>query len=303
MKPITSFPASSCPCPEGLIGRSVAIFLTTSLAATLCLPVCRPAIADGLIDSRSVTVEAGYDSDSAKTWYIDTQLGLSSGYWIYLAAQKNDIGSFYGIDLDSRSYFAGFGSDPEAEWSYDLTYEDWGNSDDIDTDALRATITWTRGDWAFSLMPEYREIDLAGVDSGDSFSFNERGLGGGVQYSGIEDWVLYLEQYEYDFSKDPDFLEDVVVTDRLTFTAVSLASGFYDYETVLGIGRWLDPVYITLQYTRDKSAIDNDLIKTTEVHVDYYHSAELTPYIHVGRASFPGFSPLWFGNIGLQFSW
>ena len=63
--------------------RSVTIFL-------LVLLLYRPAIADGFIDSRSVTVEAGYDSDSAKTWYIDTQLGLSSGYWIYLAAQKNN---------------------------------------------------------------------------------------------------------------------------------------------------------------------------------------------------------------------
>ena len=179
------------------------------LVAVFCSLVYRPAIADRLIDSRSVTVEAGYDSDESKTWYIDTQLGLSSGYWIYLAAQKYDVGSVDGFDLDSRSYFAGFGSDPESEWSYDLTYENWGNSDDIDTDALRATITWTRGDWAFSIKPQYREVDLAGVDNGDSFSFNERGLGGGVQYSGIEDWVLFLERYEYHFSKDPDFLEDI----------------------------------------------------------------------------------------------
>ena len=72
---------------------------------------------------------------------------------------------------------------------------------------------------------------------------------------------------------------------------------------MLGIGHWLDPVYIALQHTRDKSAIDNDLIQTNEVRVDYYYSAMVTPYVQIGRASFPGFSPLWFGNIGLQFVW
>jgi hypothetical protein len=304
----TNFPRSVCPHPPGLfpvglVGSKVGICYAASLVAVFCLLVYRSAIADGFIDSRSVTVEAGYDSDKSKTWYIDTQLEFSSGYWIYLAAQKNDVGSDDGFDLDSRSYFAGFGSDPEAEWSYDLTYENWGNPDDIDTDALRATITWTRRDWAFSIMPQYREIDLAGVDNGNSFSFNERGLGAGVQYSGIEDWALYLERYEYHFSKDPDFLEDIGVTDSLTFTATSLASGVYDYETVLGIRRWLDPVKITLQYTQDKSAIDNSLVKTTEAHVDYYLSDKVIPYLRIGRASFPGFSPLWFGNLGLQFVW
>jgi len=277
--------------------------LAATLVAVLYSLVYRPAIADGLIDSYSVTVEAGYDSDKSKSWYVDTQLGLSSGYWIYLAAQKNDVGSEDGFDLDSRSYFAGFGSDPDAEWSYDLTYENWGNPGDIDTDALRATITWMRGDWSFSIMPQYREIDLSGVDNVNSFSFNERGLGAGVQYLGIEDWVLYLERYEYRFSKDPDFLEDIGVTDNLTFTATSLASGLYDYETVLGISHWLNPVYITLQYTQDKSAIDNSLVKTTEAHVDYYLSDKVVPYLRIGRASFSGFSPLWFGNLGIQFIW
>jgi hypothetical protein len=277
--------------------------VAAALVAAFCPLVAGSAMADGLIVSRSVTVEAGYDSDETKTWYVDTQLGLGSGYWIYLAAQKNDVGSEDGIDLDSWSYFTGFGSDPEAEWRYDLTYEYWGNPGDIDTNALRATITWTRGNWAFSAMPQYREIDLDGEDNEDSISFNERGLGAGVQYSGMEDWMLYLERYEYRFSKDPDFLDDTGVTDNLTFTATSLASGLYDHETVLGIGRWLDSVYIALQYTRDKSAIDNGLIHTTEAQVDYYHSDKLIPYLRIGRATFPGVSPLWFGNIGLQFGW
>jgi hypothetical protein len=259
-------------------------------------------MADGLFVSRTVTVEAGYDSDETKTWYIDTQLGLGTGYWIYLAAQKYDVKSEDDFDLDSRSYFAGFGSDPEFEWSYDLTYENWGNPGDIDTDALRATITWTRGDWAFSIMPQYREITLSGVDNGDSFSFNEQGMGASVKYSGT-DWVLNLERNEYHFSKDPDILEDTIVTDNLTFTATSLASGVYEYGTVLGIERRLDPVHILLQYTREKSAIDNTLIKTIETHVDYYISDDVIPYLRIGRASFPGFSPLWFGNLGLQFSW
>jgi len=278
------------------------ICAAASMVATFFSLAPRFAMADKIIVSRNVTVESGYDSDETKTWYIDTQLGLSTGYWIYLAAQKDDVESEDDFDLDSRSYFAGFGNDPESERSYDLTYENWGNPGDIDTDALRATITWSRGDWAFSILPQYREITLASVGNGDSFSFNEQGLGASVKYSGT-DWELNLERNEYRFSKDPDFLEDTVVTDNLTFTATSLASGVYDYGTVLGIGRRLDPVHILLQYTREKSAIDNTLIKTIETHVDYYISDDVIPYLRIGRASFSGFSPLWFGNLGLQFSW
>lgn len=289
--------------PIRLIGMKEAICVAAALVSASFPLVPRSAMADGLIVSRSVTADAGYDSDKSKTWYIDAQLGLSSGYWAYLAYQKYDVVSEDGFDLDSRSYFAGFGSDTDAEWSYGLIYEDWGNPDDIDTDALRATITWTRGNWAFSIMPQYRNIDLAGVENGDSFSFIERGLGLGVQYSGIEDWLMYLERHEYQFSKDPDFLEDSIVTDRLTYTATSLASGFYDYETMLGIGYWLDPVNISLQHTWDRSAIDNSLIQTTETFVDYYFSDMIIPYLRIGRATAPGFSSLWFGNLGLTFSW
>jgi len=288
--------------PKILIGRNAGICELVTLMAASFLLATQFAMADGLIVSRTVTVESGYDSDETKTWYIDTLLGLSTGYWIYLAAQKDDVESEDDFDLDSRSYFAGFGSDPGSEWSYDLTYENWGNPGDIDTDALRATITWTRGDWAFSIMPQYREITLANVDNGDSFSFNEQGVGASVKYSGT-DWELNLERNEYHFSKDPDSLEDTGVTDNLPFPATSLASGVYDHGTVMGIGRRLDPVNILLQYTREKSAIDNTLVETIETHVDYYISDDVIPYLRIGRASFPGFSPLWFGNLGLQVSW
>ena len=137
----------------------------------------------------------------------------------------------------------------------------------------------------------------------NSVSFSERGLGGGVRYVGISDWTLYLEQYEYRFSKDPDFLNDIGVTDSLTYTATFLESGLYDYETVLGISRWLAPANITLQYVRDKSAIDNSIVKTTEAEVDYYVSDTFVPYLRVGRASFRGYSPLWYVYSGLQFAW
>jgi hypothetical protein len=282
---------------------NTAIYVVASLVMVICILVTRTTISDELIDSLSSTVESGYYSDESTTWYIDTQVGLSSGYWIYLAAQKNNEGSEYGFDLDSRSYFVGFGSDPEEEWSYDLTYENWGNPGDIDTDALRSTIIWTSGNWALSIMPQYREIDLAGIENEDSFSFNERGLGAGAQYMGFEGWIFYLERYEYRFSKDPDFLEDIRVTDRLTLTGTSLAQGLYDHETVLGIGSWIDSVYIGIQRTQSKSAIDNALVQTSEVQVDYHFSDEVLPYLRIGRTSSPGLSALWFGNIGLQFGW
>lgn len=277
--------------------------LTVSLMSVLLLSMNRTAVADGLIDSRSITMEAGYDSDKTKTLYIDTELGLSSGYWVYLAAQKNYVKSVDSIDLDSRSYIAGFGNDNGDQWGYDITYENWGNPDDIDTDALRATITWTHSDLALSIMPQYREISLASVNNGDSVSFNERGLGGGIYFTGINDWILYMERYQYSFSKNPDFLDDFGVTDRLTFTATSLASGLYDHGTVVGISRWLDPIDITFQYTRDKSAIDKNLEHTIEAHLDYYFTNNVVPYLRIGRASFSGLSPLWFGNLGLQYSW
>jgi hypothetical protein len=269
----------------------------------VCLVLPRPAPAEESVDWRSIIVEAGYDNDETKTWYIDAQLGFHEGYWMQLAGQKNDVESDSGPDLDSRSYFMGFGHDSGAQWSYGLLYENWGNPGDIETNALRATITWVQSDWVLSFIPQYRKIELEGTSNGDDFSFNERGLGAGVEYSGFGDWLLYLEYHDYNFSRNPDRLEDVDVLEGLTFTATSLASGFYDRETVLGVGYWLNPVNITLQYTRDKSAIDNGRIKTTETHLDYYPSDNLIPYLRIGRASFPGVSPLWFGNIGLQIVW
>jgi hypothetical protein len=261
------------------------------------------AVADKLIDTHSVIVEAGYDTDETETLYIDTQFGFNSVYWIQLAAQKNNVKSEYGSTMDSRSYFLGFGYDYGAQWSYDLTYENWGNPGDIETNALRTTVTGLHDVWALSVMPQYRKIDLAGTNNGDNFTFNERGLGVGVEYSGLEDCALYIEHYNYNFSRNPDRLEDRDVTESLTFTAISLASGFYEHETVLGIERWLNPVNITFQYTRDKSAIDNTHIKTTEAYLDYYLSDSLIPYLRIGRASFSGISPLWFGNLGLQIIW
>ena len=279
------------------------MYSTVLLLLLSCALMPQLAMASGFIDWRSVILEAGYDSDETKTWYIDTQLGFNKGYWIWMAAQKNNVESEFDTDLDSRSYFVGFGHDSGARWNYDLTYENWGNPGDIETNALRAAISFIQGDWVLSAMPQYREIDLEGKNNSDDFSFNERGLGMRVEYSGIEAWVLYLEYYDYNFSKKPDRLEDIDVIEGLTFTATSLASGFYDRDAVLGIGHWVEPFNITLQYTRDKSAIDNGHIKTTEAHIDYYPSDNIIPYLRIGRASFPGFSPLWFGNIGLQIIW
>ena len=285
------------------MGNKIRTRSIISLTSILFLFIYLTAVADGFIDSRSVTIEAGYDSDKSKTLYIDSELGLNTGYWIYLAAQKNYVKSVDGINLDSRSYLAGFGNDNGAQLSYDLIYENWGNPGDIDTDALRASISWTHGDMALRIMPQYREFSLASVNNNETVSFSERGLGGGIYFSGINDWILYMERYEYNFSKNPDFLNDFSVIDKLTFTATSLASGLYDHETVVGISRWLDPVDIKAQYIRDKSAIDKSLEHTIEVYLDYYFSNNLIPYLRIGRASYSGISPLWFGNLGLQYIW
>ena len=287
-----------------LPGRFNAVLLISAAMLTACFPLAsRPATADSLIVSRSVTVEGGYDSDKSIVKYLDTQLQLGTGYWIYLAAQKNDVKSEDGFDLDSRSYFAGFSSDPDKEWGYELTYENWGNPGDIETDAIRGIITWRQDNWALSFLPQYRDITLSGVTNGDSFDFHEYGTGARIQYLGIERWILSLERSDYNFSKDPRILEDTIVNERLTFTATSLASGVYDYETVIGIEHSLDTFQILLEYTQEKLAIDNTLVNTIEANVDYYFSDNVIPYLRIGRASFSGISPLLFGNIGVQFTW
>jgi hypothetical protein len=211
------------------------------------------------------------------------------------------------LQTDYRSL--SFSTDPLAQMSLSFGYEDWGDDDALTIETRWLGLGLNLGDFSITLIPQERDIRLQVLRWFQRYvpyvDLESRDIGLSLSYFAADSWVFNAAYFKYDYSKDVSRLgDDYRVIFIFPLNALDLASGLDEYRYSLGVGRLIDDISIDLDWTRSRSAVDNNYASVISL------SADLPLSDHFSLALMGGMQEvdysddqILFANLGLSFSW
>jgi hypothetical protein len=211
--------------------------------------------------------------------------------------------------LQTDYYSLSLGTDPLAEMSLSLGYVDWG-----DDDALTIKTRWlglglNLGDFSLVLMPQQRDIRLQVSRWFQRYipyvDLESRDIGLSLSYFGPDGWIFNASYFKYDYSKDVSSLgEDYRVIFIFPLNALDLASGLDQYRYSLGIGRLIEDINIDLDWTRSRSAVDNNDASVISLSGDFPLTDQFSLNLMGGMQEVDySDDRIMFASLGFTLSW
>jgi hypothetical protein len=150
-------------------------------------------------------------------------VGLSNQGRVLLGAGSTRYSSSNG-ELQTKSFKAGYQTDPLEEWSFGGTFENWGTAEKLTTNSLRGLIVWTPSVWEFGLDPEVKMINwFVPRQNTRRFRSTATAVHLRLGYYGVKNLSLSLSSSFYSYYERIDTILD---SGYFYDEAVDLAAGF-----------------------------------------------------------------------------
>jgi hypothetical protein len=249
-------------------------------------------------------LEAGYDTAEIADYRASLTANTGGGWAVWLAAAK----SIY-ADTDPAfepiTYVAGAATPIWRAVRFDLEYEHWGTTSQLDTDTLRAGLMVLPPGWALTVRPEWRDVTLytrpiAGRQREAQGS--SEGVYGQVSYTGLRRWQFTLAGAKYEYSFDPHILGTRRAETLLSAQALRLAQTFLDRATTVELGYDFDQAHLALARTHSISAIDDSRADTSAVRVDFSLTHSMRMLVEVSSVDYE-VTDTQFVRAGLGYTW
>jgi hypothetical protein len=190
-----------------------------------------------------------------------------------------------------------------------LGYEDWGDDDALTIETRWLGLGLNVGNFSITLIPQQRDIRLQVLQWFQRFvpyvDLESRDIGLSLSYFGPDGWVISSSYFKYDYSKDVSSLgEDYRVIFIFPLNALDLASGLDQYRYSLGIGRLIDDINIDLDWTRSRSAVDNNDASVTSLSGDFPLTDQFSLNLMGGMQEVDySDDRIMFASLGFTLSW
>ncbi|MES9944679.1 MAG: hypothetical protein ABW080_06975 [Candidatus Thiodiazotropha sp.] len=211
--------------------------------------------------------------------------------------------------LQTDFHALSFSTNPLAEMSFSLGYEDWGDDDALTIETRWFGLGLNLGDFSITLMPQQRDIRLQVLQWFQRYipyvDLESRDIGLSLSYFGPESWVFSAVYFKYDYSEDISRLgDDYRVIFIFPLNALDLASGLDEYRYSLGVGRLIDDISIDLDWTRSRSAVDQNYASVISLSADFPLSDEISLSLMGGMQEVDySEDQILFANLGLTLYW
>ena len=210
--------------------------------------------------------------------------------------------------LETDYYSLGLTTDPLAEVSISVGFEDWGDEEALTIETLWLGFTMNLGDFSVTLMPQQRDIRLQLSErsqrSANHVDVEGRDIGLILSYY-ADDWVFSGAYFNYDYSKNISRLdEDYRAIYAFSLDTLDLASGLDDYRYSIGIGKLLGEISVDLDWSRSRSAVDGNYASLTSLSFDIPLNDQLSLNLMGGVQDVDyAEDKILFSNLGLTLFW
>ena len=217
-----------------------------------------------------LSLGAQVDDDGSAGYGVGVDVGVTDSTWL----------SFYGglarspdelADVTTRSLVVGI----DQRWGpvgFTLGLESWGEPDEVESRDLSGS-WYVRGErYRVAVKGERRDIDIGftvttldGAQLQRSASVTAEGFGAALSVDLAPRWRLVADGIGFNYSRNLTLLPRLQTFDFLASSALTLANSFIDTEFAAGIEYDLDSRVFSMQWRRDRSAVDGSNLRSVNL--------------------------------------
>ena len=225
-----------------------------------------------LADGRpwAIGLGAQLDAEGSSSTVASFDIAAAESTWLRASGSLGDSPSSRG-DIQTRTLSAGI-DQSFGIVGFTLDLQRWGDPDLIESDDVKASVYWRSEAVTVAVLAERREFDVTfsvtGI-GGDVFSrtVGFSGDGWGLRFSAKpdENWRLFVSGRKYDYSANLAALPRIQLVDFLFSSTLTLANSLVDFEMTAGVERSFGDRSLSLNYARDRSAVDRTFLNSLDV--------------------------------------
>ncbi len=256
----------------------------------------------------SLGISLGQDDADGWSRRLDLSLAapLSTRFDLSLGESRVESDE---AQLQTDFHYLSLSTDPLAELSLAVGYEDWGDDDALTIRARWLGLTLNLGDFSLTLIPQQRDIRLQVLQWFQRYlshvDLESRDIGLNLSYFAPDGWVFSASYFDYDYSKDVSRLnDDYRVIFIFPLDTLDLASGLDSHRYSLGVGRLVGDINLGLDWTRSRSAVDGNDSTVVSLSGDFPLDDRFMLNLAGGWQDVDyNQDQILFANLGLTYSW
>ncbi len=283
-------------------GLYVHLLLRLFIAGAIVFSGSRILADDGATHG-SMEIQYSQDSSETRDKFIYLDAGITSKTSLRVNAGNSSSPAIAGgIDLD----YWGIGVAHRWNNIFDsgLVFSSYGQGKQIKIDSIEARLQWSSSNWAFSIKPQLKQIELFITGPNRTVKANGTGAGLTLAYYGIKNWEYSLSYTAYHYTRDLSRLATLPrLIAKLSAKALTGASALRDSSASVDITCQFPLTDIYLSYGQSKSAIDKTTSSITSTGITLYQLDPFKIGFEAGSVSSVVDTASYYGGFTLGYLW
>ena len=251
----------------------------------------------------SLRLEAQGDSTETRSYAVDVNLAISTKDMLSLRAAHSSTP----IDTDTittTQYVVGWTTRALTPYSIDLSYEYWGNNNELKIQTAHAGLFWEGAIWSLGINLDYRTITFTSRPIGmlqRHIDTDDYAYGPELRYfRNSWDWRIYAMQYRY--SKDPSRFDTPRAIRLLGSRLTNISSNLNDWRVGTEVHYQFSAVRTGLTYQHVVSAVNQLTAEVYSVVTIFDLPQNLSLELEAGSSTLENNNSIHFALIALGLS-
>ena len=204
-----------------------------------------------------LSLDYSKDNDHGKAFFLYANLGITTEDRLLLGIGKQDetvTGSEE--NLDNKTFLLGYNYMPHYRSQIGAEYERWGDSSKVDIDSLRIVLAFNTGDFAVTVTPEYRKINVNNSSSCDeTIESGSARIDLSIDLS--SEYSLNAGYVSYDYNNNLTEMANCVSNSEQLSVESRIDSVANDREVSIGLDYYIDSETYGGSFLQAKTALNN----------------------------------------------
>ncbi|HEB55908.1 MAG TPA: hypothetical protein ENI98_06305 [Gammaproteobacteria bacterium] len=250
----------------------------------------------------SLRLEYSSSLENSKNLYGQLDLVIATNNHLLLGSGKSDVLTSTNR-LQLYSFMLGYNSPYGEAFEFGLTYDYWGNTNELWTNTLSMPLRWNIRDWSVALQPQFMRINLysRGFNKpGHLHHSNSQSLSGAIRYYGFNRWELGIAGSRYRYETDPGKLNNPLARFLFSDVTLVLSYGFPRSRFAVNIAYNFDTWHLGLKQEQTISAVDSNRLVITSLNTSFYLTDNFSLSIESGYIDIENSEPYDYLTLGMQ---